>query len=112
MLGLPLESSGSHFGVILGSILAHFGTILGHFGGLWATLDPLGAPWEKRPDLGPPFDAFWGPFWDPLGTPWETLGDPKGPTGRPKALPRGVSRGVPNQTPKIHHFGTPLEGLR
>ena len=62
MVGLSLESSGSHFGVILGSILAHVGTIWGALGGLWATLDPLGASWEKKPDLGHPFGPFWGHF--------------------------------------------------
>ena len=85
---------------------------MGHFGDLWATLDPLGAPWEERPDLGPRFGAFWGHFWDPLGTPWETLGHPKGPSRGPKALPRGVSRGVPKQTPKMNHFGTPPGGAQ
>ena len=50
-----MESFGSHFGIILGSMLGRFGTILGsiwihfgvilvHFGDLWVTLDPLGAP--------------------------------------------------------------------
>ena len=92
--------------------MAQFGIILGHFGDVWASLDPLGAPWEERPDLGPRFGAFWDHFWDPLGTPWETLGHPKGAMRGPKTLTRGVSRGVPNQTPKMNHFGTPPGGAQ
>ena len=102
---------GLHVGTILGSILGssldHFGIILGHFGDLWATWDPLGAPWETRLDLGPRFEAFWGHFWDPLGTPWDTLGDPKEARRSPKALRRGLRRGSLRRIPKMDHLGPP-----
>ena len=45
----------------------------GPFRGPWASLGPLGRPWNPLDVLGDQFGASWGPIWAPLEPPWASL---------------------------------------
>ena len=98
-----------HVGIIFGSILDHFGVILVHLGALWATLDPLGTPWEERDDLGSPFGAFWCHFWTPWGPLGRPLGTPREQEGAQRPSQEGSREGSKTRPQKLTILDPPGE---